>query len=606
MELTAISPGFYTAASNADLQDSEDQAIVRLYWNVTPAGAVTLIKAATTRFNAAGIPFRLKAAAARSGHIRRDSAVLYFRATDYAEVTQLIAPVYRRLAGEIQPGTPALTLEVAPGLGFAEDPGPGRSFGQDRCRLIAEALLTAAERGLATPAARLETIATRFQAAGLTLEAPYLNSGSTRSYDPLVVSRPRPKTRVPAHSAAASSSSLYETALAIGHEIAEQAIWHNGACTWFGVAPGAGPTPDYTSLAPDLYLGSSGIGLFLSALAARSGNEMLRETARAALRHALARAESMPISLRAGLYEGWTGVALAAVRAGKSLDDPTIVERGAELSCRLFDAASSTTEFDVIGGQAGAILGLLTLRTLLDEPLLLQEAVDLGDLIVASADRSGSSLAWRSRQQSGQAALTGLSHGAAGVALAQVELYAATGIERFADVARQAFAYEVRWFSPTEGNWPDFRGVARRGAFQAPQRFAVTWCHGAPGIALSRLRARQVLGDDSYLAEAEIALTTTREAVLEEMHAPGGPLGLCHGLAGNADILLCAARSLDSAAPNFSLVNAAAVLIQDVARRQLRPMVMESPGLMVGAAGIGYFLLRLTDPELSSVLYPVG
>ena len=69
-----------------------------------------------------------------------------------------------------------MTLPLAPGLAFAEDPGGGESFGAHRCLLLAEAAVTAAERGLGAPEDRLEVVRERFAEAGTTLDAPYLGS----------------------------------------------------------------------------------------------------------------------------------------------------------------------------------------------------------------------------------------------------------------------------------------------------------------------------------------------------------------------------------------------------------------------------------------------
>ena len=53
--------------------------------------------------------------------------------------------------------------------------------------------------------------------------------------------------------------------------------------------------------------------------------------------------------------------------------------------------------------------------------------------------------------------LTGYSHGAAGIALALLELAARTGAEGFRSAARGAIDYERSLFSSEAGNWPDLR-----------------------------------------------------------------------------------------------------------------------------------------------------
>ncbi len=70
-------------------------------------------------------------------------------------------------------------------------------------------------------------------------------------------------------------------------------------------------------------------------------------------------------------------------------------------------------------------------------------------------------------------------HGAAGLGLALLELYAAIGRPDFLDAARRAFEYEDSLFDPDPGNWRVLRPDV------PPPGFTCTWCYGAAGIALS-------------------------------------------------------------------------------------------------------------------------
>ncbi|HYK57786.1 MAG TPA: lanthionine synthetase LanC family protein, partial [Bryobacteraceae bacterium] len=134
----------------------------------------------------------------------------------------------------------------------------------------------------------------------------------------------------------------------------------------------------------------------------------------------------------------------------------------------------------------------------------------------------------------------------------------------------------------------------------------MAWCHGAPGIALSRLRAWRLTGSVEARKEAEIAAQTTRRA-LESSDAANAGFSLCHGCAGNADVLLDASRYLN--APDLR------ELAEKVADRGIEqfeaqrlpwpcgiPGAGETSCLMLGAAGVGCFYLRLANPETPSVL----
>ena len=74
-----------------------------------------------------------------------------------------------------------------------------------------------------------------------------------------------------------------EVAATIGFGIARRAVWSGERCTWFDAIPTLPTQNPATSMmaGPDVYGGTSGIGWFLAQAAARSGDALLRHTARA-------------------------------------------------------------------------------------------------------------------------------------------------------------------------------------------------------------------------------------------------------------------------------------------------------------------------------------
>jgi hypothetical protein len=63
------------------------------------------------------------------------------------------------------------------GVGAADDPGNGESFGMHRCRLLAEGLVEAYRSNIAGTDARIKAVQARFSQNGLNLDAPYLAPG---------------------------------------------------------------------------------------------------------------------------------------------------------------------------------------------------------------------------------------------------------------------------------------------------------------------------------------------------------------------------------------------------------------------------------------------
>ena len=113
--------------------------------------------------------------------------------------------------------------------------------------------------------------------------------------------------------------------------------------------------------------------------------------------------------------------------------------------------------------------------------------------------------------------LTGLAHGGSGIALSLMELHAATGRPEMLDLAREAFAYEDRFYSAARGNWLDVRFPHSTDGEEPEGRFQVAWCHGAPGIAIARLRAAQIDTDraEDYRTKAERASDALQKKKLE-------------------------------------------------------------------------------------------
>jgi hypothetical protein len=607
-ELNRLSPGYYMAVGNTPLGEIREPGMVRLYWHVTPIGAIGAMKLLTERLNGEAIAFRFKTLNAPELYTRCDAAVLYLARQDWPRALPALEGVLSRVRADIEPGVPALTKPMAPGLGLAEDPGAGESFGLHRCLALAQAIVDAS--GAAKDDDRLERVRGYLATAGISLDAPYLNSGSQNTYEVLRLSAtPRAAPEVMAAPSVPPTNLYLHAAEAIGQYIARTAVWHDGRCNWLGTAPdpgGARGSTQYSALGGDLYGGTSGIALFLSQLHASAPDDTFRRTALGAIRHALASLAGISSDYPPGLYVGWSGIAAAAMRVGTLLGDPHLADQALAMFEQFLPDVLDRDECDLMSGAAGTILAILDLHRNTGDTRTLDSAVALGERLLAAARGSGETLSWTTRGQGRSASLTGLSHGVAGIVLALAELRHATGDDAWRTAAIQAMAWERRCFNKTEQNWPDLRGCTEDQAGIAP--CAVAWCHGAPGIALSRLRAWEILGDQAARDETHAALATTMKMTRQLLEAPIQDFSLCHGLSGNADILLEGTRILGGdAAEGKILAHAIGNFGLENFGEQDRPWPCgtgggPTPSLMLGLAGIGHFYLRLWDDRLPTVL----
>jgi type 2 lantibiotic biosynthesis protein LanM len=352
----------------------------------------------------------------------------------------------------------------------------------------------------------------------------------------------------------------------------------------------------YGALGPSLYSGRGGIALFLAALARRDGSdvERSRRFALGAVRDLL---DADRLSNQDVCHRWWRDQPLGLAGSGGCLltllhlrqllpGDAAILTMTLQT---LIDGLSpelilDEERLDVMNGCAGLIGPLLQCGI----PRATEVAMQAGEILVARQEPSGG---WPSDLTVAQP-LLGFSHGTSGILSALARLWAEGGGSRYAQGVQRALAYERRQFDPVRANWPDFRGLGEA-------RFPVSWCHGAPGVALSRLcLIGAQLCDNQVEAELACALRST-----ESLDLPGD--SICCGRFGRAVILRLAGQREDEVGWAASAQRLTRHGIAEK-RRSGAYSFAETQGLFTGAAGVGLALLGLSSKEdlglLASVL----
>jgi hypothetical protein len=166
------------AVGDSDLGPRSERPLLRLYFHIVAAAAVPLMAGVTAWLNRARIEFRLKVVDVPERFTRCDAAVLYVGARDFDGVR----PMLRDLDVAMGERTPAFTKPLARGIGLAEDPPTGESFGAHRCRLLAEAIVEAHRLGLRRPGDRLAAVKAHFATHAVDLSTPYLEPASHDRY----------------------------------------------------------------------------------------------------------------------------------------------------------------------------------------------------------------------------------------------------------------------------------------------------------------------------------------------------------------------------------------------------------------------------------------
>ena len=395
-----------------------------------------------------------------------------------------------------------------------------------------------------------------------------------------------------------------ETADRIGRRLCRDAVWSDNKCNWLGWAlevVGTAWTPVYKAQNATIYDGTAGIALFLARLYQFSKDELQRAAAIGAMNRSFAALGEINPQLRHSVYSGTAGIAYAAIEVGQALGEERMVARGLKELSDPANLQPSELYIDVIGGNAGTIQALLDVAQRFHADQLMDAAIAHGKMLLNRAVRSDAGVSWDTLPGQCDKHLLGYGHGAAGIACALLELWQATGAVEFRDAALEAFRYERSYFDPEKHNWPDLRSMAGYGIAQTAPIFSMAWCHGAPGIGLSRLRAMELLEEDADVSrDLSEALESTSAACASLNFAAGANLCLCHGLGGNTDLLIAASDTLRRADLRQTAEYVGQQAIAQIAASDLPwPCGVngggETPNLMLGLAGIGHFFLRLYD-----------
>lgn len=416
-----------------------------------------------------------------------------------------------------------------------------------------------------------------------------------------------------------------EVAQRFGRRVAGQARWEGEACTW-QIMTLDRDHPDRRVAVPatagsGVYEGTAGIALFLAELSAVAPDPELARAAVGAIRYSLA---DPPPETGFGFHGGRVGVAYAAARVGHLLGMPELAREAQRLLEPMAGQEREDRGIDVIAGAGAGIPALLRMAEWgVDAELVSGMARRLGDNLLETAEREPEGWAWGTMRGSSIRHLCGYAHGSAGVGHGLLELFHATGDGAYLYGAEQAFLYERHFYSAEHHNWPDLRHaelgeflfsgrqqelrdrIARGEPVAAqPPRYMAAWCHGAPGIALSRLRAWQLLGDPVYLEEAHAALAGTEASLAEEQMN----FSACHGRGGNAESFIVAADVLGEPAL-LEVARRVAMQGWEAYEAAGRPWPcgtmggVSDPGLLLGEAGIGFFFLRLASPRTPTPLF---
>ena len=155
---------------------------------------------------------------------------------------------------------------------------------------------------------------------------------------------------------------------------------------------------------------------------------------------------------------------------------------------------------DVLGGLSGTALFLLYAYKELDIPRALDMASKAGNTLLSRATKEpDGGLSWR-RGQGSKYILPNFSHGPAGMAYFLLELYEATGDERFLKGAQGAIRYLDSIAKTDFGTYLLPYGFPDPGWSRA---YDIGWAHGPAGVGRLFVKMHQLTNEAQWLEKAE-------------------------------------------------------------------------------------------------------
>lgn len=288
--------------------------------------------------------------------------------------------------------------------------------------------------------------------------------------------------------------------------------------------------------------------------------------------------QELPESLKTGIYEGESSIVYAYLLLYEITGEDDWIawaKKHFEVICRLIP---KDTAFDLLNGNAGAAITALKLYKVTGEEFYLETAVQIEADLWQKVLRTEHGCGWKLART--EVPLGGMAHGNSGFLMMYADLYENTKDAAYLKKINELISYEDSLYSEEMENWLDLRNVSVKHVVNG-------WCHGAPGILLTRMRLLELMPEDKTLRE------DLDKAVNALFYGDrDGKVCLCHGLAGNLLIMKDYLKHYPDETLQMQYETDWMRLLETLEdKRNLIVTERFHPGFMNGIVGVGMALL---------------
>jgi len=400
------------------------------------------------------------------------------------------------------------------------------------------------------------------------------------------------------------NKSILEEAKRIGEEIADLAIWSDdkNTITWLSMGVTRLGNIEYSVMKLGLYSGILGMALFYAYLYKITNIPKFKDISQASVNTAL---KDYIHGKQDGqedhsAYLGYAGAIYVFMHLHSVFKRPDLIEEADKLLNRIEELIDHDSQFDILSGNAGLIPICLDFYEMTGNKKAFYIAKRCGDVLLNHSHNDKGNIYWRSQDMPlDKPPLTGFSHGTAGIAWALTKLYKITNEVKYLEHAMGAIRYENLSFNPKYNNWANYSNTQR---LQEDKVYSVSWCNGATGIGLSRMKIAKLIPENVQIQKDLYSAldSVLKNGLIKDSHC------LCHGQLGSLEFLYRGAEAIENKDLLEEVYKHLFKLMQQTKDSQWWECGFANkyvtPNLMVGLAGVGYQLMRFYQPNIPSVL----